>query len=73
MTIGNVTLAGTLKNGPEARQFAQLLPQTIRMVGYGGREYYGSGTFQITPQTQGQLRFDDGDITYCLSNNTLTR
>lgn len=71
ITIGDTILTGELNDSPEGRQFAELLPQTVSMVGYGGREYYGSGQFQITPQQRGQLRFDDGDITYCPQNNTV--
>jgi hypothetical protein len=40
------------------------------MSNYGGREVYGSIDQRLTVEGSGQLRFDDGDITYCPSNNT---
>ena len=53
-----------------ARQFIAQLPQTITMSNYGGREVYGGIDQAIEVEGSGQLRFDDGDITYCPSNNT---
>lgn len=49
----------------------EMMPLTISMVGYGGREYYGS--MPSTPENSGngQLNFENGDITYCPTNNTL--
>ena len=40
------------------------------MSNYGGREGYGGIDQTITVEGEGQLRFDNGDITYCPSNNT---
>lgn len=40
------------------------------MSNYGGREFYGGINQAITVEGDGRLRFDDGDITYCPSNNT---
>ena len=71
ITIGDVQLDGVLYNTPMAREFIQRLPATVSMGAYGGREYYGSAGEAITPIGEGQLRFDNGDITYCPTNNTL--
>ena len=70
ITIGGQELKGVLYNGPMAQQFIAQLPQTITMSNYGGREVYGGIDRPITVEGEGQLRFDDGDITYCPSNNT---
>ncbi|MBD5160410.1 MAG: hypothetical protein HDT14_00005, partial [Oscillibacter sp.] len=63
-------LDGVLYDSSMARQFIAQLPQTITMSNYGGREVYGGINQAITVEGDGQFRFDDGDITYCPSNNT---
>ncbi len=40
------------------------------MSNYGGREVYGGIEQEITVDGAGQLNFENGDITYCPSNNT---
>ncbi|MEY8420631.1 cyclophilin-like fold protein [Oscillospiraceae bacterium 44-5] len=70
ITIGDTQLDGVLYDSSMARQFIAQLPQTITMSNYGGREVYGGIDQAITVEGEGQLRFDDGDITYCSSNNT---
>ena len=70
ITIGELELEGVLYDSDMARQFIAQLPQTISMSNYGGREVYGGIDQAITVEGEGQLRFDDGDITYCPSNNT---
>lgn len=70
ITIGDTQLEGVLYNSDMARQFIAQLPQTIPMSNYGGREVYGGIAQAITVESEGQLRFDDGDITYCPTNNT---
>ena len=70
ITVGDVQLEGVLYNSAMARQFIAQLPQTISMSNYGGREVYGGIAQAITPEGEGQLRFSDGDITYCPANNT---
>ena len=70
ITIGDLTLDGVLYDSSMAQQFIAQLPQTITMSNYGGREVYGGIDQAITVDGEGQLRFDDGDITYCPSNNT---
>ena len=71
ITIGNRVLDGYLNNTPEAEQFKSMLPVTVDMVGYGGREYYGGISNRIEDSTEGKLNFENGDITYCPSNNTV--
>jgi flavodoxin len=71
ITIGGRILSGVLNNSYEARQFREMLPQTISMVRYGGREYYGGITTRIKAQTEEKLNFINGDITYCPTNNTV--
>ncbi|MCM1233087.1 MAG: cyclophilin-like fold protein [Ruminococcus flavefaciens] len=70
ITIGDQELDGVLYDSAMAHQFIAQLPQTITMTNYGGREVYGGIDQPITVEGEGQLRFDDGDITYCPSNNT---
>ena len=70
ITIGELELEGVLYDSGMARQFIAQLPQTISMSNYGGREVYGGIDQAITVEGEGQLRFDDGDITYCPANNT---
>ena len=68
--IGEQELDGVLYDSSMARQFIAQIPQTISMSNYGGREVYGGINQAITVEGEGQLRLDDGDITYCPSNNT---
>lgn len=70
ITIGDLTLDGVLYDSSMAQQFIAQLPQTITMSNYGGREVYGGIDQAITVEGDGQLRFDNGDITYCPINNT---
>lgn len=69
--FGDITLNGVLYDTPEARQFMEMLPVTISMWQYGGREFYGGIDGDIAPESEGQLFFADGDITYCDQNNTV--
>lgn len=71
ITIGDRVLDGYLNNTPEAEQFKAMLPVTVSMVGYGGREYYGGISSTIEDSTEGKLNFENGDITYCPTNNTV--
>ena len=70
ITIGDTELAGVLYDSDMARQFIAQLPQTISMSNYGGREVYGGIDQEIRVEGAGQLHFENGDITYCPSNNT---
>lgn len=71
ITIGDMKLTGVLNAGRTAQEFKKLLPISVSMVQYGGREYYGGMDGKITTQEEGRLRFDDGDITYCPQNNSI--
>lgn len=44
---------------------------TVSMYGYGGREYYGGINDRISTEDRGNLYFENGDITYCPTNNTV--
>lgn len=70
ITVEGAQLEGVLYDSDMAQQFIAQLPQTISMSNYGGREVYGGIDQEITVEGEGQLRFEDGDITYCPSNNT---
>ena len=70
ITIGERELEGVLYDNSMARQFIAQLPQTITMTNYGGREVYGGIEQTITVEGEGQLRFEDGGITYCPGSNT---
>lgn len=69
--IGEHELEGILNDSFEATQFKEMLPQTISMVHYGNREYYGGIDKRISTNGEGQLKFDNGDITYCPTNHTI--
>lgn len=71
VSFNETTLEAILYDTPEAEQFLAMLPLTVSMWNYGGRELYGGIPGEITPASQGQLFFDDGDITYCNQNNTV--
>lgn len=71
ISIGNKKLSGYLNNSSTAQEFLKILPQKISMVGFGGREYYGEIDDEIKTVEQGNLNFEDGDITYCPANNTI--
>jgi flavodoxin len=69
--IGDTTLSAVLYDTAESRQFQQMLPLTVSMWNYGGREFYGSLDKEILPESEGQRYFADGDITYCDQNHSL--
>ncbi len=71
VSLNGITLEAVLYDTPEAEQFKAMLPLTVSMWNYGGRELYGSLSGDIAPISQGQLFFSDGDITYCEQNNTV--
>lgn len=71
ININDYQLAGVLNDSYTAKQFKQILPKTISMVHYGNREYYGSIDESVDVEGEGQLRFEDGDITFCPTNNTI--
>ena len=70
ITIGDRVLDGVLYDNAEARQFIAMLPQTVSMVGFGGREFYGGMEGRIQTEGEGRYSFENGHITYCPANNT---
>ena len=71
ITIGDTVLDGVLYNTALAQEIREKLPLTVLMVGYGDREYYGGIDFTLENTESGQLYFEDGDIIYCSTNNTM--
>lgn len=71
ISVGNHELNGVIYDTPLAKEIIEMMPLTVSMVGYGGREYYGSMPSVPKNSGEGQLNFENGDITYCPTNNTL--
>ena len=64
-------LEGILYNSDIAEEIKTHLPLTVTMNQFGGREYYGPISFVPENDSNGQLYFENGDITYCSQNNTM--
>ena len=71
ITAGGHTFTGEWLDTPLANEIRGMFPLTATLGRYGGREYYGTMPQQPTDTEEGQLRFENGDITYCPSNNTI--
>ena len=71
ITAGGHTFTGEWLDTPLANEIRGMFPLTATLGRYGGREYYGSMPQRPTHTEEGQLRFENGDITYCPSNNTI--
>lgn len=71
VTAGGHTFTGTWLDTPLANEIRGMFPLKATLGRYGGREYYGSMPQRPTNTEEGQLRFENGDITYCPSNNTI--
>ncbi|WP_342987885.1 MULTISPECIES: flavodoxin [Bacteroides] len=71
VTAGGHTFTGEWLNTPLANEIRGMFPLKATLGRYGGREYYGSMSSRPTETEEGQLRFENGDITYCPSNNTI--
>lgn len=69
--IGDYQLVGQLNDSQMAQQLKTMLPLTVSMINYGNREFYGTIDTTIEIQGSGQLFFENGDITYCPTNNSL--
>ncbi|MDE6034987.1 MAG: hypothetical protein K2G36_03655 [Ruminococcus sp.] len=71
ISVGGYTLDGIIYDTPLAKEIKEEFPLTVSMYGYGGREYYGS--MPVVPENTGagQLNFENGDITYCPTNNSI--
>lgn len=71
VTAGGRTFTGTWRDTPLANEVRGMFPLKATLGRYGGREYYGSMPQRPTNTEEGQLHFENGDITYCPSNNTI--
>lgn len=71
ITAGENTISGEWLDTPLAREIRAMFPLKATLGRYGGREYYGSIASRPTETEEGQLHFENGDITYCPSNNTI--
>lgn len=71
ISVGGHELEGVIYDTPLAKEIMEMMPLTVSMVAYGGREYYGSMLSVPKNSGDGQLNFENGDITYCPTNNTL--
>lgn len=71
ITTGGRTFTGEWLDTPLAREIREMFPLTATLGRYGGREYYGSMPQRPTHTEEGRLHFENGDITYCPSNNTI--
>ena len=71
VTAGGHTFTGEWLDTPLANEIRGMFPLKATLGRYGGREYYGSMPSRPTETEEGQLRFENGDITYCPSNNTI--
>lgn len=69
--IGGAVLDGVIYDTALAQEFKERFPMTVSMGRYGGREYYGGIDFTPAASGNGQLNFENGDITYCRTNNTM--
>lgn len=69
--IGDKILDGVIYDTALAQEIKSKFPLTVSMSGYGGREYYGGIEFTPEKVSGGQLNFENGDITYCETNNSM--
>lgn len=71
IAAGGHTFAGEWLDTPLANEIRGMFPLTVTLGRYGGREYYGSMPTRPATTENGQLNFENGDITYCPTNNTI--
>lgn len=71
ISIGDKVLDGVIYDTALAQEIKSKFPLTVTMSGYGGREYYGGIEFTPEKVSGGQLNFENGDITYCETNNSM--
>lgn len=71
ITAGGRTFTGIWLDTPLANEIRGMFPLKATLGRYGRREYYGSMPQRPTNTEKGQLHFENGDITYCPSNNTI--
>lgn len=71
ISVGDKVLDGVIYDTALAQEIKSKFPLTVSMSGYGGREYYGGIEFTPKKVGGGQLNFENGDITYCETNNSM--
>ena len=71
ISVCDKVLDGVIYDTPLAQEIKSKFPLTVSMAGYGGREYYGGIEFTPKKVSGGQLHFENGDITYCETNNSM--
>lgn len=71
ISVGDKILDGVIYDTALAQEIMLKFPLTVSMSGYGGREYYGGIEFTPKKASGGQLNFENGDITYCETNNSI--
>ncbi len=71
ISIGDKVLDGVIYDTALAQEIKSKFPLTVSMSGYGGREYYGGIEFTPKKVSGGQVIFENGDITYCETNNSM--
>lgn len=71
ITAGDTIIYGTLEDSDLANEIKSHFPLEVSMVRYGTREFYGGIDFTPENISGGKKTFENGDITYCDTNNTL--
>lgn len=71
ISVDDKVLDGVIYDTDLAQEILSKFPLTVSMSGYGGREYYGGIEFTPKKVSGGQLNFENGDITYCETNNSM--
>lgn len=71
VTIGDRQVEGILNNTELAEEIKGMFPLTVTMGRFGTREFYGGIDETPISTGEGKLNFENGDITYCPTNNTL--
>lgn len=70
LTFGNETVFATMDNSETTQAFLELLPLTLSMNRYGGREYYAPIS-ELPENGEDIPDFENGDITYFVSGKSL--
>lgn len=70
LIVGDVVMTGVLNDTAVAKEFMEILPQTMRLSRYADREYYGSINGRISAEGERKRTFTKGEISYCPANNT---
>lgn len=70
LIVGDVVMRGFLNDTAVAKEFMEIMPQTMRLSRYADREYYGSINGRISAEGEQKRTFSKGEISYCPANNT---